>query len=113
MALPHYLEHEFYFPLMLGMSSSQLTFIFFKMIKATNQIIIMLLVTCLLPAFCYTVVTSAGSMKNTFKHESRTREWKIVCVCSTCTHGYGFRSKAWVAWCYFWYCLKKNVNCHL
>ena len=103
------LEHEFYFPLILGMSSSQLTFIFFKIIKATNQIIIMLLVTCLLPA-CYTVVTSAGSMKNTFKHESRTRERKIVCmcvcVCSTCTHGYGFRSKAWVAvaWCYFWYC---------
>ena len=33
------LEHDFYFPNQLGMSSSQLTFIFFRGVEATNQYI--------------------------------------------------------------------------
>jgi hypothetical protein len=32
------LEHEFYFSIQLGMSSSQLTFIFFRGVQTTNQI---------------------------------------------------------------------------
>ena len=31
------LEHDFYFPIQLGMSSSQLTFIFFRGVQRTNQ----------------------------------------------------------------------------
>ena len=32
------LEHDFYFSIQLGMSSSQLTFIFFRGVQTTNQI---------------------------------------------------------------------------